>query len=59
MEADNEKAKDIAKTLDEMVKENMVCSNLYPEMAASVYAKDLKGYNLTGMGFPEITEFYK
>lgn len=59
VESDNEKAKEIAKTLDEMVKENMVCSNLYPEMAASVYNKDLKGFNLTGMGFIEITEFYK
>lgn len=59
VEADNQKSKEIAQTLDELVKENMVCSNLYPEMAASVYAKDLKGFNLTGMGFIEITEFYK
>ena len=57
--ADNDKATEIATKLDEMVKEEMVCSNLYPETTGSVYAKDLKGYNTAERGYVDVTGFYK
>ncbi len=57
--ADNDKATEIATKLDEMVKEEMVCSNLYPETTGSVYAKDLKGYNTVERGYIDVTGFYK
>ena len=58
-EADTEKAAELATTLDEMVKDQTVCSNLYPEMKSSVYAKDLKGFNTIERGFVDVTVFYE
>ena len=58
-EADTEKAAELATTLDEMVKDQTVCSNLYPEMKSSVYAKDLKGFNTIERGFVDVTGFYE
>ncbi|MBD8931857.1 MAG: ABC transporter substrate-binding protein [Ruminococcus sp.] len=58
-ESDNDKATELATTLDEMVKEETICSNLYPEMKASVYAKDLKGFNTIERGFVDVTGFYE
>ena len=58
-EADTEKAAELATTLDEMVKDQTVCSNLYSEMKSSVYAKDLKGFNTIERGFVDVTGFYE
>lgn len=58
-ESDAKKVKELATTLDEMVKAETVCSNLYPEMKASVYAKDLKGFRTIERGYIDVTSFYK
>lgn len=58
-ESDTDKATELATKLDEMVKDETICSNLYPEMHGSVYAKDLKGYNTIERGFVDATGFYK
>lgn len=58
-ESDTDKATELATSLDEMVKEGTICSNLYPEMKASVYAKDLKGFNTIERGFIDATGFYE
>lgn len=58
-ESDTDKATELATKLDEMVKDETVCSNLYPEMKASVYAKDLKGFNTIERGFVDATGFYE
>lgn len=44
VEPDEEKSKEEVKALGETMKENMVCSNLYPEMKSAVTSPDLKGY---------------
>lgn len=59
IESDTDKATELATKLDEMVKDETVCSNLYPEMKASVYAKDLKGFNTIERGFVDATGFYE
>lgn len=59
VEPDLEKSKELATTLDEMMKEQTICSNLYSEMTATVYGKDLKGYNTLERGYPDVTRFYK
>ena len=56
---DTDTAKAVATELDNMVKEETICSNLYTEMKSSVYAKDLKGFNRIERGFIDITNFYK
>lgn len=56
---DTDSAKAVATELDNMVKEQMVCSNLYSEMKASVFAKDLKGYSRMERGFIDATSLYK
>ena len=58
-ESDIDKATELATKLDEMVKDETICSNLYPEMKASVYAKDLKGFNTIERGFVDVTGFYE
>lgn len=58
-EADTEKVAELATKLDEMVKDQTVCSNLYSEMKSSVYAKDLKGFNTIERGFIDVTGFYE
>ena len=57
--SDTKEATEIATKLDDMVKDQTICSNLYSEMKASVYAKDLKGFNRIERGFIDITNFYK
>lgn len=58
-EADADKVVALATELDEMVKADTLCSNLYPEMKASVYNKDLKGFNTIERGFIDVTSLYK
>lgn len=58
-EPDESKMKELATTLDEMVKEETVCSNLYTELKASVYAKDLKGFCQMQRGFIDVSTLYK
>lgn len=58
-ESDTDKAAELATKLDGMVKDETVCSNLYPEMKASVYAKELKGFNTIERGFIDVTGFYE
>ena len=58
-ESDTTKATEIATELDEIVKDSTICSNLYSEQHCTVYAKDLKGYNVCERGFIDVTGFYK
>ena len=58
-ESDADKTKELAAKLDELVKDQTICSNLYSEMKAAVYAKDLKGYRTIVRGFIDVTSFYK
>ena len=43
-ETDTAKAKEEAGALEKTMKEQCMVSNLYPEMKASILAKNLKGY---------------
>ncbi|MBP3900645.1 MAG: ABC transporter substrate-binding protein [Blautia sp.] len=56
---DVETAKGLMVELWGIMKEEMIESNLYPELKAGVMAKDLKGYNTIERGFIDITGFYK
>lgn len=58
-ESDAAKVTELATTLDEIVKEETICSNLYPEMKASVYAKDLKGFYQMERGYIDVKKLYK
>lgn len=58
-ESDTEKVKELASKLDQVVKAETICSNLYPEMKASVYAKDLKGFRTMERGYLDVTSLYK
>lgn len=59
VEPDLDKSKELATSLDEMMKEQTICSNLYSEMTATVYANGLKGYDTLERGYPDVTHFYK
>lgn len=41
------------------MKDGCIQTNLYPELKASVIAKDLKGYGTIERGFIDITSLYK
>jgi peptide/nickel transport system substrate-binding protein len=58
-ETDKAKAKDMVHQLDVTMHDNMLCSNLYSVMMASVTAKDLKGCQTRERGYIDITSFYK
>ncbi len=58
-EADQEAAKGKIAQLEQIMKDNMIQSNLYPEMKSDVIAKDLKGHGTIERGFIDITSFYK
>ena len=58
-EADEEKAKENAKTLEEYLKQEMMISNTYPEMHAAIIPADLKGYCTIERGFLDATGFYR
>lgn len=57
--ADNDTAKEIATTLDNMVKEETICSNLYQELHSAVFANDIKGYSKMERGFIDARTLYK
>ena len=57
--SDMDKATELATKLDNIIKEQTICSNLYPEIKASVYAKDLKGFNTMERGYIDVTGFYE
>ncbi|MGI6057452.1 MAG: ABC transporter substrate-binding protein [Bilifractor sp.] len=56
---DNDKATKIATQLATIVKDQTICSNLYQEKAACVFAKDLKGFNTIIRGYVDVTTLYK
>lgn len=58
-ESDNDAATELAATLDGMIDEQMVCSNLYTEMKAAAFSTDLKGFTTMERGFIDVTELYK
>jgi peptide/nickel transport system substrate-binding protein len=58
-ETDEAKAKEELGAIEQTMKEQTIVSNLYPEMHASVIAKDLKGYTTIERGFMDPTNFYK
>ena len=58
-EIDPDKTIEIATKLDEMIKDQTICSNLYSEVHATIYAKELKGYCTRERGYTDPTAFYK
>lgn len=58
-ESDEAKAKTEAGAIEKTMKDQMIVSNLYPEMKASILNKDLKGYTTRERGFIDPTNFYK
>ena len=58
-EPDEAKAKEELAAIENNFKENMVYSNTYGEMHASLTAKDIKGYTTIERGFLDCTNFYK
>lgn len=58
-EEDQDAAKEKIATLENMMKDDVVQSNLYPELKGAVIAKDLKGYATIERGFIDITSLYK
>ncbi len=45
--------------LEQIIKDDAIESNLYPETKAAVINKDLKGYTTRERGFIDVTNFYK
>ena len=58
-EKDEAAAKEQAKALEEIFKEEMCYSNTYPEMHAAITGQDIKGYCTLERGFLDCTNFYK
>ncbi len=58
-EKDEDAAKEKAKELEELLKENMPYSHTYAEMHAALTASDIKGYRTIERGFLDCTGFYK
>lgn len=58
-EPDETKAKENAKAFEELIKEECFYSNTYPEMHASMTAKEIKGYRTIERGYIDITSLYK
>jgi len=58
-ETDTAKAKEEAGALEKTMKDQCIVSNLYPEMKASILAKNLKGYTTRERGFLDATNFYE
>lgn len=56
---DTASATEIAAELDNQMKEETICSNLYSEMHGAVFANDIKGYNKIERGFMDATSLYK
>lgn len=56
---DPEDAKESLAELENIMKEECIQANLYPEMRAGIMAKELKGYNTIERGFTCLTDFYK
>lgn len=56
---DIETAKGLMVELWGLMKDDMIQSNLYPELKSSVIAKDLKGFGTIERGFIDITSLYK
>ena len=56
---DQEDAKAKMVELWQIMKDDMIQSNLYPELKSSVIAKDLKGFGTIERGFMDITTLYK
>ena len=58
-EEDQDAAKEKIAQLEQIMKDGCIQTNLYPELKASVIAKDLKGYGTIERGFIDITSLYK
>ncbi|MCD8153967.1 MAG: ABC transporter substrate-binding protein [Clostridiales bacterium] len=57
--SDEETAKEKADELQNILKDDMIVSNLYSEMQASVISNDLKGYGSIERGYIDATTLYK
>lgn len=58
-ESDETKAKEEAAAIENVLKEQTIVSNLYPEMKSAIMNKELKGYTTRERGFLDPTNFYK
>ncbi len=56
---DEEAAKEQIGELEQMMKDQSIVSNLYPETKAAIISNDLKGYTTFERGFINPTNFYK
>ena len=58
-ETDEAKTKELVLDLENQMKDERLCSNLYTEMKASVTAADIKGYTTIERGYIDVTTLYK
>ena len=58
-ETDEAKAKEELGALEQVMKDETIVSNLYPEMKAAIVGADIKGYTTRERGAVDITNFYK
>ena len=58
-EQDEAKAKEMLGTVEQLMKDNCVVSNICPEMHAAIIGPDLKGYTTIERGFMDPTNFYR
>lgn len=58
-ETDESKLPEKAAALDQLIKDQTICSNLYSEMKAAITASDIKGYVARERGYIDLTTLYK
>ena len=58
-EQDDEKAKEILTQIEQIMKDDCIVSNLYPEVKAAILNKDLKGFTTLERGYINPINFYK
>jgi len=58
-EKDEEKAKEQIAAVEQLIKEETILTNLYPNIKAGITGKDIRGYTTRERGFIDVTNFYK
>lgn len=56
---DDEEGKAILAQIEQIMKDECMQSNLYPEIKSSIINKDMKGYTTRERGYVDATNFYK
>ena len=58
-ESDDDAAKEILVQIEQIMKDDCIVSNLYPEVKAAIINKDLKGFTTLERGYVNPINFYK